>query len=149
MKILVLCTGNSCRSQMAHGFLESFDRNMTVCSAGTRPAERVNPMAVSVMAEVGVDISGHVPTDVSKYTSEEWDYVITVCSNADATCPVFEGKVGKRLHMGFDDPAEAEGTEEEVRSVLVRVRDEIRDAFSRFYITEILKRRMPECSCGE
>lgn len=75
--------------------------------------------------------------------------MITVCSNADATCPVFEGKVGKRLHMGFDDPAEAEGTEEEVRSVFVRVRDEIRDAFSRFYITEILKRRMPVCSCGE
>lgn len=78
MKILILCTGNSCRSQMAHGFLQSFDPSLEVFSAGTHPAEKVNPMAIEVMQEAGIDISHHIPTNVSEYINESWDYVITV-----------------------------------------------------------------------
>lgn len=78
MKILILCTGNSCRSQMAHGFLQSFDKNMDVFSAGTKPAEKVNPMAVKVMSETGIDLTNHTPKNVSLYLGHEWDYVITV-----------------------------------------------------------------------
>ena len=79
MKILILCTGNSCRSQMAHGFLQSFSSNLTVCSAGTEASGKLNPNAVAVMKEVGIDISHHTSDSVEKYLNEEWDYVITVC----------------------------------------------------------------------
>lgn len=137
MKILILCTGNSCRSQMAHGFLQSFDSNIEVCSGGTEPATRVNAKAVEVMKEVGIDISTHVPVHVNTYLGQEWDYVITVCGGADKNCPAFTGKVGKRIHIGFDDPSHVVGTQEFVDSEFRRVRDEIRDAFARFYITEI------------
>lgn len=149
MKILILCTGNSCRSQMAHGFLQSFDSNLQVYSAGTKPAARVNARAVDAMAEVGIDISSHRPTDVAAYLSDKWDYVITVCSNADATCPVFAGKVGKRMHIGFDDPSEAVGSEDYVKSEFRRVRDEIRREFQKFYITEVMKQPLPKCDCNE
>lgn len=137
MKILILCTGNSCRSQMAHGFLQSFDSNIEVCSGGTEPAIQVNAKAVEVMKEVGIDISTHVPVHVNTYLGQEWDYVITVCGGADKNCPAFTGKVGKRIHIGFDDPSHVVGTQEFVDSEFRRVRDEIRDAFARFYITEI------------
>lgn len=137
MKILILCTGNSCRSQMAHGFLQSFDPNIEVCSGGTEPATQVNAKAVEVMKEVGIDISTHVPVHVNTYLGQEWDYVITVCGGADKNCPAFTGKVGKRIHIGFDDPSHVVGTQEFVDSEFRRVRDEIRDAFVRFYITEI------------
>lgn len=133
MRILILCTGNSCRSQMAHGFLKSFDDSLEVYSGGTEPAERVNPKAVEVMKEAGVDISNHVPVNVQTYIDKEWDYVITVCSNADKNCPVFNGKVGKRMHIGFDDPSEATGSEEFVYNEFRRVRDEIKTAFEGFY----------------
>lgn len=83
MRILILCTGNSCRSQMAHGFLQSFDSSLEVHSGGTEPAEKVNPGAVEAMKEAGVDISSHRPEHVDRYTGQEWDYVITVCSDAD------------------------------------------------------------------
>lgn len=148
MKILILCTGNSCRSQMAHGFLQSFDKNMQVFSAGTHPAGKVNPLAVEVMAEVGIDISTHVPTDVAVYLDKTWDYVITVCGNANETCPAFVGNVGKRLHIGFDDPSEATGTPEFIKSEFIRVRNEIRNGFAKFYLTEIKKQKLPECCCG-
>lgn len=105
MKILILCTGNSCRSQMAHGFLQSFDHKLDVFSAGTKPAEKVHPMAVKVMDEMGIDLVHHIPKSVNLYIRQEWDYVITVCGGANESCPVFTGKVGKRLHMGFDDPS--------------------------------------------
>lgn len=141
MRILILCTGNSCRSQMAHGFLKSFDDSLEVYSGGTEPAERVNPKAVEVMKEAGVDISNHVPVNVQTYIDKEWDYVITVCSNADKNCPVFNGKVGKRMHIGFDDPSEATGSEEFVYNEFRRVRDEIKIAFEGFYKNEI-------CSLG-
>ena len=104
MKILILCTGNSCRSQMAHGFLQSFDKDIQVYSAGTHPAEKVNPLAVEAMAEVGIDISRHIPTNVTAYLSDTWDYVITVCGSANEMCPAFEGNVGKRLHMVLMTP---------------------------------------------
>ena len=149
MKILILCTGNSCRSQMSHGFLRSFDSNLQVYSGGTKPAPQVNTRAVEAMAEVGIDISSHRPTDVAVYLSDKWDYVITVCSNADATCPVFAGKVGKRLHIGFDDPSEAVGSEDYVKSEFRRVRDEIRREFQKFYITEVMKQPLPKCDCNE
>ncbi len=128
-KILVICTGNSCRSQMAEGFLRSFDPSLHIASAGTHPADRVNPNAVRVMREFGIDISHHVPELVDKYIGEEWDYVITVCGGAKEVCPAFTGKVQHRLHIGFDDPADAVGTDEEVMSVYRRVRDEIREGF--------------------
>ena len=148
MKILILCTGNSCRSQMAHGFLQSFDKGIEVYSAGTEPAKEVNPIAVEVMAEAGVDISNHTPHDVREYINQAWDYVITVCGGANESCPAFIGKVGKRMHIGFDDPSHATGTPEFIDSEFRRVRDEIRNAFARFYITEIRKEELPKCSCG-
>lgn len=136
-KILILCTGNSCRSQMAEGFLKSFDENLEVYSAGTKPADKVNPRAIQVMKEIGVDISNGIPEDVSKYINQSFDYVITVCDNARETCPVFIGNVGKQLHIGFEDPAEANGTEEEILSVFRKVRDEIKREFYEFYITKL------------
>ncbi len=136
-RILILCTGNSCRSQMAHGFLQSFDKNMDVFSAGTKPAEKVNPMAVKVMSETEIDLTNHTPKNVSLYLGQEWDYVITVCGGANESCPMFTGKVKNRLHIGFDDPSEATGTPEFINSEFLRVRDEIRMRFYDFYLQEL------------
>lgn len=136
-RILILCTGNSCRSQMAEGFLKSFDENLEVHSAGTKPAEKVNPFAVKAMKEIGIDISNGVAEDVDKYLSQSFDYVITVCDNAKETCPFFIGDVKHRLHIGFDDPADAVGKEEEVMPVYRRVRDEIKRDFYEFYLKEL------------
>jgi arsenate reductase (thioredoxin) len=133
MKILILCTGNSCRSQMAHGFLQSFDLALTVCSAGTNASGKLNPKAVEVMKEAGIDISHHTSDPVEKYLGEEWDYVITVCGGANESCPVFIGKVKHRLHMGFDDPSEAWGEDVYVMKQFRRVRDEIKETFWKFY----------------
>lgn len=132
MRILILCTGNSCRSQMAEGFLRSFDPSLEVFSAGTKAAARVHPKAVQVMAEAGIDLAGHSPKTVERFLQESFDYVITVCGNAKESCPVFLGDVRHRLHIGFDDPAEATGSEEEVLGVFRRVRDEIRERFALF-----------------
>jgi arsenate reductase (thioredoxin) len=138
MKILILCTGNSCRSQMAHGFLQSFDKNLIVCSAGTEPAKQVNPTAIKVMIEVGIDISYHVPKKVDQYLNDVWDYIITVCDEANETCPVFIGKVKHRLHIGFEDPSKVIGTDEFRLSEFIRVRDEIKDCFCKFYQENVL-----------
>lgn len=132
-RILILCTGNSCRSQMAAGFMKSFDRNLEVYSAGTNPAARVSSRAVQVMKEAGIDIGSERPKSVDQFLGESFDYVITVCDNAKETCPVFIGSVSNRLHIGFDDPAEATGTEEEVLTVFRRVRDEIKERFFKWY----------------
>ena len=148
MRILILCTGNSCRSQIAHGFLQSFSKDLKVHSAGIKPAECVNPKAVEVMRETGIDISQHKPNSVEIYLNDEWDYVITVCGGANKSCPIFVGKVGKRLHIGFDDPSDAVGSEEFVMSEFRRVRNEIKQRFAEFYITQILKKEIPKCSCG-
>lgn len=133
MKVLILCTGNSCRSQMAHGFLQSFDKNLQVFSAGTEPAKQINAKAVQVMLEIGIDISHHTPKHVEQYINETWDYVITVCGGANETCPAFFGTVKNRLHIGFEDPSEAIGTNEFIMSEFCRVRDEIKTEFQKFY----------------
>lgn len=141
MKVLILCTGNSCRSQMAHGFLQSIDERLEVHSAGTSPASQVNPQAIQVMHEVGIDISTHTPKSVVIYLNNEWDYVITVCGGANETCPMFVGKVGKRLHIGFDDPSEAIGDNNYVMNEFRRVRNEIKKKVMEFYKTEIMKNK--------
>ncbi len=148
MRVLILCTGNSCRSQMAHGFLQSFDKDLDVYSAGTKPAERVNPKAIEVMNEEGIDLSQHTPDSVEIYLNDDWDYVITVCGGANESCPMFVGNVKHRLHIGFDDPSDAMGTDEFVMSEFRRVRDEIKQRFAEFYISQILKKETPKCSCG-
>ncbi|HDR88196.1 MAG TPA: arsenate reductase ArsC [Bacteroidetes bacterium] len=137
MKILILCTGNSCRSQMAQAFLQSFDSRLEVASAGTEPAAQVNPKTVKVMEEAGIDISHHKPTLVDEYLQDAWDYVITVCDHANETCPAFLGKVKHRLHMGFEDPSLAAGSEEYIWSEFRRVRDGIREAFHKLYVEKI------------
>lgn len=147
MKILILCTGNSCRSQIAQGFLQSFDSDLTVCSAGTEPSEKVNDKAVAVMNEVGIDISSAYPKSVNQYLDEEWDYVITVCGGANENCPMFTGHVKHRLHIGFDDPAAITGDEEFVMNEFRRIRNEIKNGFYAFYITEIKQQKLPTCSC--
>jgi arsenate reductase len=133
MKILILCTGNSCRSQMAQGFLKSFDSMIEVQSAGTFPASKVNSIAIKVMHEAGIDISKNSPKSVDEFLNDEWDYVITVCDDANETCPVFLGKVKHRLHMGFEDPSNFKGTETEIVNDFRRIRDEIKSTFYNFY----------------
>jgi len=137
MKVLILCTGNSCRSQMAQGFLQSFDKNIKVHSAGTFPASRINSTAVKVMAEAGIDISSHRPENVDRYINEIWDFVITVCDDANETCPVFMGKVKYRLHMGYEDPSHKTGTEEYILNEFRKTRDRIKDDFFRLYREKI------------
>ncbi len=138
MKVLILCTGNSCRSQMAHGFLQSFSDKIQVESAGTDASGKLNHKAVEVMQEIGIDISHHTSDPVEKYLDEEWDYVITVCGGANENCPAFLGRVKHRLHIGFDDPSHAVGTEEFIQNEYYRVRDEIKEAFFKLYKKEIL-----------
>lgn len=137
MKILILCTGNSCRSQMAEGFLKSFDSRMEVYSAGTHPSTIVNPKAIEVMKEEGIDINDGSPESVEDYIDQSFDYVITVCDDAKENCPVFTGDVKHRLHLGFDDPTLAMGTEEEKKKVFRRVRDEIKREFKTLYENSI------------
>jgi arsenate reductase len=122
---------------MAEGFLKSFENSLEVFSAGTKPAEDVNPNAIFVMKEKNIDISGNYPENVEKYLNDSFDYVITVCDNAKETCPVFLGKVKERLHIGFEDPAEARGTKEEVINFYRKIRNEIEDAFLKFYKTKL------------
>lgn len=122
---------------MAHGFLQSFSPALKVYSAGTRPAAQVNPTAVEVMQEAGIDIAGHTPHNVEEYLGQEWDYVITVCGGANESCPAFTGKVRHRLHIGFEDPSEATGSQEFIMGEYRRIRDEIKERFLEFYRTEI------------
>ncbi len=133
MKILILCTGNSCRSQMAEGFLKSFDDKLEVFSAGTNPSGKVHLKAIQVMSELGIDLSKNEPKSVNEFLYKEFDYVVTVCDGAKETCPVFLGKVKNRLHIGFEDPSEAKGTDEFIMSEFRRVRDEINTEFQEFY----------------
>ena len=133
MNILILCTGNSCRSQMAEGFLKSFDSKLTVYSAGTSPVKEVHPIAIQVMKEIGIDISKNKPRNVNEFLTKEFDYVITVCDDAKENCPVFTGNVKKRLHIGFVDPAKVQGTDEEKLSAFKKVRDQINHEFYDFF----------------
>ncbi len=139
MKILILCTGNTCRSQMAEGYLRSLAPHPEIHSAGTDPGNRVHPLAIRVMKEKGIDISQGVPKSVERFINTPFDYVITVCDGAREACPVFAGEVKHRLHIGFDDPAEATGTEEEKLAVFRRVRDEIFRDFGMFYEKNLKK----------
>ncbi|PHQ56347.1 MAG: protein tyrosine phosphatase [Lutibacter sp.] len=133
MNILILCTGNSCRSQMAEGFLKSMDATLNVYSAGTKPAFEVHPIAIKVMKEVDIDLSESKPESVSKFLNDEFDFVITVCDDAKESCPQFIGKVKHRIHIGFDDPADTTGTIDEILREFRRIRDEIKKDFFEFY----------------
>ena len=139
-KILILCTGNSCRSQMAEGFLKSFDKTLEVYSAGTKPSGQVHPKAIQVMREVGIDLSKNYPKSTDQFIQQPIDYVITVCGNANENCPVFTGKVRHRMHIGFEDPAEATGTEEEILSEFRKIRDQIKERFYDLYRKELQKK---------
>lgn len=118
---------------MAEGFLKSFDSELEVYSAGTNPSSSVHPKAVQVMNEYGIDLSQNHPKDVTQYLNQSFDYVITVCGNARKTCPSFSGEVDEKLHIGFDDPAKAEGNEEEILAVFRNIRDQIKGDFQKFY----------------
>jgi len=122
---------------MAEGFLNSFDTMLEVSSAGTNPASRISSHAIQVMKEIGIDISGGYPKSVGQFTGESFDYVITVCDHAKETCPIFTGKVVHRLHIGFDDPAGATGTKEEILSVFRQVRDDIKEQFYALYTSKL------------
>lgn len=137
MNILILCTGNSCRSQMAEGFLQNMDQRLNVVSAGTSPAGEVHPKAILVMKEKGIDIGNNKPKSVATFLNDSFNYVITVCGGADENCPTFLGNVKTRIHIGFDDPAEAAGSEEYILSEFRRIRDEIDHDFSDFYNSKI------------
>lgn len=137
MKILILCTGNSCRSQMAHGFLQSFDNRIMVSSAGTQAAGQLNAGAVEAMKEIGIDISQHTSDQVEQYLGETWDYVVTVCGGANEACPAFIGKVKHRLHIGFDDPSHATGTPLFIKSEFRRIRDKIKEGFYKLYVEHL------------
>jgi arsenate reductase len=117
---------------MAEGFLRSFDSGLEVFSAGTAPSGQVHPKAVLAMRELGIDLSKQYPKKVDEFLTEAFDYVITVCGHAQENCPVFTGEVKRRLHIGFDDPAEAVGTEEEIMGEFRRIRDEIREQMNAF-----------------
>lgn len=119
---------------MAHGFLQSFDKDLIVCSAGTKASGKLNQKAVVVMKEIGIDISNHSSDSVEIYLKDEWDYVITVCGGANESCPTFIGKVKNRVHIGFDDPSETTGTDDFIWNDFRRVRNEIKKEFYEFYL---------------
>lgn len=129
MNILILCTGNSCRSQMAEGFLRSWHPHWQVASAGTKPGPEVHPLAIEVMAQKQIDLSLHRPKGVEQFLSEPWDFVITVCDGAQETCPVFGGQVKTRLHLGFEDPAALQGSQAERLLGFQKIRDQIESTF--------------------
>lgn len=118
---------------MAEGFLKKFDKNLTVYSAGTDPAHEVHPKAVIVMADKGIDLNKNYPKNINEFLDQEFDHVITVCGGAKESCPNFSGKVKNQIHIGFDDPADATGTEEEIFTEFLRIRNEIERDFYKFY----------------
>ena len=130
--VLILCTGNSCRSHLAEGILRAAAGDiLNVQSAGSKPAGYVHPLAIQVMKEIGIDISGHRSKSLTEFLDQPIHTVITVCGKADQLCPVFPGQVN-RHHWPFDDPAHATGTEAEQMDVFRRVRDEIRRVFEAY-----------------
>ena len=130
-KVIFICTGNSCRSQMGEGILRNIAGDIfDVYSAGLKPSI-VNPNAIKVMKEIGIDISHHTSDDVNKYIGENFDYIITVCDNAKESCPVFPGN-GERIHWSFKDPADAVGSEEEVLNEFRKIRDQIKSTLEQF-----------------
>ena len=138
INILVLCTGNSCRSQMAHGYLNEFldNRSYQVYSAGIE-THGLNPGAVSIMKEDGIDITHHTSNHVDEYENVDFDYIITVCDHANENCPFIPSKNAKRLHHNFFDPSKVEGTEEVKHAAFQKARDEIRSFFREFVLTHL------------
>jgi len=130
--VLILCTGNSCRSHMAEGILRHAAGDLfDVQSAGSKPAGYVHPKAIEVLKEIGIDISGHSSKHMNDFLGRDVTTVITVCGNADQACPMFPGQVN-RYHWGFDDPAHAQGSEEEVLNVFRCVRDQVKLVFEAY-----------------
>ena len=139
--ILILCTGNSCRSHLAEGLLRrALGDDFVVASAGSNPAGYVHPLGIKAMAEVGIDISAHRSKHLNEFLDQQVETVITVCGNADQACPMFPGQVN-RHHWGFDDPAHATGTEEEQMQVFRRVRDEIARVFGAYAVGRLDQRK--------
>lgn len=130
IKVLILCTGNSCRSQMAEGLLSYLSKDIKVYSAGTNP-QKVNPYAIKAMEEMGIDISDSISNHVDDYIDFDFDYVFTVCDNAKEICPVYPN-AKKIIHHSFIDPADAKGTEEQQLAVYIQVRNQLRDYFKFF-----------------
>lgn len=143
--VLILCTGNSCRSHMAEGILREVAGDvLNVQSAGSDPAGHVHPLAIRAMGEIGIDISSHTSKHMNEFLSCEVETVITVCDNADQACPTFPGQAN-RYHWPFPDPAKAEGTQEEIRKVFEQVRDDIRGVFTDYGLTrkDSIKKLLP------
>lgn len=134
MNILILCTGNSCRSQMAEAWLKQINPNLNVYSAGTSPANEVHPLAIKVMEENGIDISASMPKRVDEFIDKEWNYVITVCDDAKERCPYFTGEAKNFLHYSFEDPSKAEGDNEFILEEFRRISLEINHMF--FFLNE-------------
>ncbi|MDY8136960.1 arsenate reductase ArsC [Aquimarina sp. 2201CG5-10] len=138
MNILVLCTGNSCRSQMAEGYLKHFAKdNATIYSAGVE-THGVNPKAIAIMKEDNIDISNHTSNNLDEYLDIKFDYILTVCDNAKERCPFFPGKA-ERLHYNFFDPSKVEGTEEEIHEAFTKTRNQIKSYCQEFVNKEVLK----------
>lgn len=132
--VLILCTGNSCRSHLAEGILRAaLNDGYIVASAGSKPAGYVHPLGIKAMAEIGIDISAHTSKHMDEFLNQNVETVITVCGNADQACPMFPGQLN-RHHWGFDDPAHATGTDEEIMTVFRRVRDEIKRVFEAYAV---------------
>ena len=149
MKILILCSDNSCLSQMAQGWLQSFDKSLTVCSAGISPAIEVHPLAVQTLASSGIDISHHKPEAVEEYIDEPWDYVITVSRDAEENCPAFTGKVRNLIHSNFHNPTRAKGTPESIANEFRRISNEIKMKMYDLYCDDIQNGGYgPTCTCG-
>ena len=143
--VLILCTGNSCRSHMAEGILREVAGDvLNVQSAGSNPAGHVHPLAIRAMGEIGIDISSHTSKHMNEFLSCEVETVITVCDNADQACPTFPGQAN-RYHWPFPDPAKAEGTQEEIRKVFEQVRDDIRGVFTDYGLSrkDSIKKLLP------
>ena len=138
MKILILCTGNSCRSQMADGILQDYYKNFNIYSAGTKP-EKVNPFAILVMNEININISKNKSNDAREYEHIDFDFVFTVCDNAKEICPIYP-KAKKLIHRSFLDPADAKGTEMEQLEVYREVRDELKKYFISFFKDKIINK---------
>ncbi|MBN2892590.1 MAG: arsenate reductase ArsC [Bacteroidales bacterium] len=132
MKILIICTGNTCRSQMAEGFLRKKYPDWDIFSAGTKAETVVNPFAVKVMQEVDISIEEQKPSQIAFFLDQSFDYVFTVCDEANEICPMFSGNVKKRLHIGFEDPAKAVGSEEKILPIYRNVRNQIIEYFDKF-----------------
>jgi arsenate reductase (thioredoxin) len=147
--VLFLCTGNSCRSQMAEGIVnERFRGKLKAWSAGTHP-ESINPKAIKVMKEIGIDISHQTVNHPDDFKDIDFDYIITLCSDAEKNCPViFSKKPVKRIHMGFSDPAKLTGSEEEILEGFRKVRNSIKDRMDEFFESELTQKKVEVKNAG-